>query len=164
MKNLLFIFSLLASSSALADAESTPVSCVDLSYKTAGGLLYRQVGCEKFRVTFLRPDGSESDVSESIFSENFVTTTGDTEFQTYSRTTRWLWSRDGKSLIQDSYSDVINKASLDKMYWTTSRVYTLDPSGKVRLSIHEIFRVESVDGTVSVETEARESLYDRLIP
>ena len=163
MKNLLFIFSLLASTLGMADQENIPVSCVDLSFKTVAGLQYRQVGCEKFHITFLSSDGNASDVSDIVFSENFVTSTGDTEFQTYSKTQRWTWSRDGKSLIQDSYSDVFNKASLDKMYWTTSKVYTLDSAGKVKLSVHEIFRVESVDGTVSVETEDRESLYDSLV-
>ncbi len=163
MKDLLFIFSLLASTSVVADPENTPISCVDLSFKTVAGLQYRQVGCEKFHITFLSSDGHVSDVSETVFSENFVTSTGDTEFQTYSTTQRWTWSRDGKSLIQDSYSDVFNKTSLDKMYWTTSKVYTLDLPGKVKLSVHEIFRVESVDGNVSIETEDRESLFDSLV-
>lgn len=160
MKNLLFVLSLLVSSSGMAAA-----NCDDLSYQTVAGngfLQYRQVGCERFDVTFLSSEGNVSDLSDTVFSDNFVTETGDTEYQTYSKTQRWQWSRDGKSLVQDSYSDVLNKASLDKMYWTTSKVYTLDSSGRVKLSVHEIFRVESVDGNVSVETETRESLFDRL--
>jgi hypothetical protein len=150
----------------MAHPENTQANCVDLSFKTAAGsgfFQYRQVGCEKFHITFLSSEGNVSDISDMVFSENFVTTTGDTEFQVYSKTTRWTWSRDGKSLIQDSYSDVFNKTSLDKMYWTTSKVYSLDSSGKVKLSVHEIFRVESVDGNVSAETEARENLFDRLV-
>jgi hypothetical protein len=161
----LSILGLMLALSASNAHATTRVNCVDLSFQTLAGsglMQYRQIGCEKFDVNFVSSEGNVTDVSDSIISGDFVTTSGDTEYQIYTTTQRWMWSKDGKSLIHDSYSDVINKASLDKMYWTTSKVYSLDASGKVKLLVHEIFRVESIDGEVTVETETRESLYDAL--
>lgn len=141
------------------------LDCVDLSFKAPlglGSVKWQQVGCEKFHLTFLNPDGHAYSELDTIFSNDFVTTEVHDDYEKETNRQRWMWSRDGQTLIHEATIDGVNKSTQVKTLNTFSEVISREKSGKIKHAMYGVIRTESPEGQVSVNTSTEEQAFEPL--
>ncbi|MBF0314904.1 MAG: hypothetical protein HQK52_15895 [Oligoflexia bacterium] len=162
MFRIIFIFiGFIGITSSFANSEN----CANLSFKSlvgAGTVEWHQIGCEKYHLTFLDPEGNAYAESDTIFSSDFHNAIVDDQYEKYTSLQRWMWSRDRQTLIHEAVIDSLDKNTLEKKFTSISELIILTPDKKIQRAMNQLIRVEKSDGKVTVEQKSKTEHFDRL--
>ena len=162
MKRHIAIFIVSISTSLLCAKAYSAANCEDLSHRFtfhAMSVDYKQIACEKYKLTFRDPDGEPYSESETLFSSEFRTTQVDDEHELTSNQQRWMFSRDGKSIIHEAVIDSLNKKSSKKMFRSVIEIISKMQNGNIQRAITEMNRIEEKNGEVKVESKKTSKEY-----
>ena len=138
---------------SLAQAETQPSDCANLSFvKYAYGTpwRYEQKECSGFDV-YQVVEESKIFVTTIRFEDSWREEQENSDYEFGLRRQRWKWSHDRKKIIQEFVFDMHLKASGDEYFTVGSIVFSV-ADGKVAENGARHVRVEKLDGTTEVKS------------